>query len=114
MQNLSEPEYRALIHKTIKKVEAAFENVDPDIAECEESMGSLTIQIPGHGKCIISAQPSVRQLWLALASKGIAIHFNYDLDKSCWIDDRGQNIELMAFLEKFFADTLKLNLKLTA
>ena len=112
MQNLSEAEYRSLIQKSMKRIELAFENIDPDIAECEESMGSLMIQIPGHGKCILSAQPSVRQLWLALASKGIAIHFNYDFKTQSWIDDRAQNIELMAFLEKFFKETLNLDLKL--
>jgi iron donor protein CyaY len=113
MQNLSESEYRALIQKSMRRIESAFEGVDPDLAECEESMGSLTIQIPGHGRCILSAQPSVRQLWLALASKGIAIHFNYDSKSGKWIDDRGQNLELMAFLEKFFLDTLKMKVRLT-
>ena len=58
----------------------------------------------------MSAQPSVRQLWLALASRGTAIHFNFDPARGVWMDDKGKGIEFKAFLKSFFQEQAKLSL----
>jgi CyaY protein len=99
---LTEPEFRKVMQSTLDRVERAFESVDPDVAECEQSLGSMTVTFADRSRCILSAQPSVRQLWLALAAKGTAHHFNWD--GAHWRDDKGKGIELMSFLEGYFKE----------
>jgi CyaY protein len=108
----AEADYRKKIQETLDRIEAAFEGVDPDLAECEQSHGALTIQFADGSRCILSAQPSVRQLWLALASQGRAYHFNFDPAKGQWIDDKGQGIELLSFLRGYLRDSVGLDLSL--
>ena len=103
---LAEQEYRQKIQETFKQIEESFESIDPDLAECEYSMGSVTISLKDRSRCILSAQPSVQQLWLALASQGMAYHFNYDLKNETWVDDKGLGISLVPFLEKYFSEVL--------
>src|SRR5690242_12502853 len=98
----SEAEYRSRIQKVFDRIEAAFEAVDPDVAECEQAFGAVTITFSDQTRCILSAQPSVRQIWLALASRGTAYHFNYDENSGSWIDDKGQNLELIQVLKGVF------------
>lgn len=104
----SEADYRAVMKETLDRVEKAFDSIDPDHAECATQFGALTILMnkTGGQKVILSAQPSVRQLWLALAAKGVAHHFDYDHEKKLWLDDKGQGIEVLAFLEKFLTESL--------
>lgn len=111
-QKLSESEYRSLIQKSYDRIEAALESVDPDLAECEGSLGSLSIRFADGTKCILSAQPSVRQLWLALAAQGVAYHFNWNPAESHWVDDRGRGVELHALLEKVLSEKIGTPLKL--
>lgn len=90
---------------------AALADTDPDVAECDIAHGALTIVFADCSKCILSAQPSVRQLWLALAALGTAYHFNYDEKLGQWIDDKGKGIELMAFMRKFLKEKIGADLK---
>lgn len=99
---MNEVEYRARMQETLDRIERAFENVDPDVAECEQALGSMTITFADKTRCILSAQPSVRQLWLALAARGTAYHFNWD--GSRWIDDKGKGVELLSFLQDFIRE----------
>ena len=107
---LDEAEYRRLIQGTLDRIEDAFENVDPDLAECEQQFGALTIKLKNGARCILSAQPSVRQLWMAVASRGAAFHFNYDPLKSEWRDDKGLGIEVTAYLRTYLQETVGLRL----
>jgi iron donor protein CyaY len=100
----NESEYRKKIQVIFDKIERVFESVDPDLAECEQSLGALTITFSDRSRCILSAQPSVRQLWLALASRGTAYHFSWDSQQGKWLDDKGKGIELIQCLEDFFKD----------
>ena len=103
-----EAQYRGVMKDTLDRVEKAFDSIDPDHAECLSQFGALTIQMnkTGGQKVILSAQPSVRQLWLALAAKGVAYHFDYDHAKKQWFDDKGTGIEVLSFLEKFLTESL--------
>ena len=101
---MTEAEFRKHLQQTLDSIERAFEDVDPDVAECEQSLGSMTLTFADRSRCILSAQPSVRQLWLALASRGTAYHFNWEPQKSQWIDDKGRGIELLSFLENFLRE----------
>lgn len=109
---LTEIEYRKLIQDLFKKIFAAFDAVDPDLVECEDSNGAVTLQFADGSKCILSTQPSVRQLWVAVAAKGIAVHFNYDPSTNTWIDDKNQGLEFNKFLIKLVFEKTNLVIKL--
>ena len=109
--SFSEAEFRGQVQKTLDRVEKAFDAVDPDVAECTQQFGALTIQLAGGARCILSSQPSVRQLWLALAARGIAVHFNWDSTSACWRDDKGQGLEVLTLLEKVLREDAKLELR---
>jgi len=94
-----ETEYRKHIQEVFDRIERAMDQVDPDLAECEQAHGAMTIVFGDQTKCILSAQPSVQQLWLALAAKGVAFHFNWDASRQRWIDDKGRGIELVDYLQ---------------
>ena len=98
-EQMSESELRALAKQIYDRIGKAFDEVDPDEAECEESLGSLSIELPDGAKWILSVQPPVRQMWLAVASIGRAFHFDYDAASGTWQDDKGQGIELLSYLE---------------
>jgi iron donor protein CyaY len=98
---MEEKEYRLLVKDTYARIESALENVDPDLLEVEPGLGTLAF-LTKKGKTILSTQPSVRQLWLAAASQGTAIHFNWDAVKKQWVDDRGEGKELYKFLADLF------------
>jgi CyaY protein len=110
--NWDEGEYRSKVQEVLAQVEAAFSDVDPDVAECDQAMGSMTITLSDQSRLIISMQPSVRQIWLALAAKGTAYHFNYDAGKAQWWDDKGRGVELLSFLNQYFRESCKLDLQL--
>src|SRR3989344_7428 len=95
---MEEREYRELVSREFKKIEQAFNNVDPDKAEFDLTQGAVTIAFPDGMKLILSQQPSVRQIWVAAATKGVAHHFNYDVAAEKWMDDKGKGIELLAFV----------------
>jgi CyaY protein len=109
---MSEVEYRKLIQESMDKIDEALADVDPDLAECDQANGAMSIVFQDRSRCILSAQPSVRQLWLALAGVGTAYHFNYDLSRHCWMDDKGQGVELLAFMRDFLQKKTGLTLKL--
>jgi CyaY protein len=81
---MDEKAYRMLVDDTLKHIDAAFEPVDPDLAECSISQGALTISFQDGLRAIVSPQPPVRQMWLAFRDRGY--HFNWDGAK--WIDDK--------------------------
>jgi iron donor protein CyaY len=94
---LDEPTYRHLLDETFKHIDAAFEDVDPDLAEVSLALGTLTITYPGNMRMMLTPQPSPRQLWVAFRDR--AWHFNYDLGQKRWLDDRGLGIEVCKLIE---------------
>ena len=107
-----EAEYRKRIQAVLDRIEKAMSEVDPDVAECDQSLGSLTITLADGSRCILSSQPSVQQLWLALASRGTAYHFIFDPARQAWIDDKGQGIEVLSFLTSYLHETTGLRIQL--
>lgn len=105
-----EADYRKKVQETLSRIEAAFSEVDPDVAECEMIFGALTVTLSNGSRFILSQQPSVRQIWLALAAQGTAHHFNYDAQKGQWFDDKGKGIELIAFVKGYFKEFCRLDL----
>jgi iron donor protein CyaY len=94
---IDEKTYRELLDQTYARIDAAFEDVDPDLAEVSLAMGTLTITFPGNLRMMLTPQPSPRQLWVAFRDR--AWHFDWDPTKARWLDDRGQGIEVDALIE---------------
>jgi CyaY protein len=109
---MEEKEYRQLVDHSFKTLEGAFDNVDPDVAEYDMSQGAVTILFADQTKCILSTQPSVRQIWLAAASKGIAYHFNFEPNAKKWFDDKGKGVELLSFVKSLVKEIAGIDLKL--
>jgi CyaY protein len=91
---VEEKAYRSLVADAFNRIEKAFENVDPDSAECENASGAISITLSDRSKIVVSPQPHVRQIWLAVASQGKAYHFDFDSDSNQWIDDKTHSLEL--------------------
>ena len=92
MQLMDESTYRHRLDETFKTIDAAFEKVDPDLAESVYSQGTLTILFADGRRCILSPQAPVRQLWVAFKDR--AWHMNLDATTDKWVDDRDQAVEL--------------------
>lgn len=104
--------YRQRIQQTYDAIEKALDAVDPDLVECEQSLGSMTLTFADGSRCILSAQPSVQQLWVALASLGTAHHFNFDESARRWNDDKGKGIEVVSLVQKLVNDKTRLSLQI--
>src|SRR5215813_10124500 len=98
---MDEKTYRMLVDDTLKHIDAAFEPVDPDLAESSISQGALTITFRGGMRAIVSPQPPVRQMWLAFRDRGY--HFNWD--GASWRDDKGEGLELYALIARITGAT---------
>ncbi len=112
MQEFTEKDYRNVVDKVFKHLAHCFDAVDPDVVEYEYSQGAVSIVFSGGAKCILSTQPSVRQLWLAVVSKGLGLHFDYNSSQDSWFDDKGKNIELLSYLEDLVFESTGLQLKI--
>jgi len=107
---ISEVEFRALLDGLFNRIQQSFDDVDPDVAECEVQLGALTVMLPSkRSKIILSAQPSVRQLWMAVASRGIAHHFSWDSAQGKWFDDKGRGIEAEAYFKQLLLEEVSLS-----
>ena len=108
---MNESEFRALAAITYRRVLTGFDEIDPDLAEAEESQGSLTITLADGARWILSLQPPVRQIWLAVASLGRAYHFDYDPAKEAWCDDKGEGKELLPHLAALLAEVAQVEVR---
>ena len=94
---MEEKQYRQLVDDTFQRIDAAFEAVDPDLAESTFSQGTLTIVFREKDELILSPQAPTRQIWAAFRDR--AWHFGLRAEGDAWVDDRGQGIELFALIE---------------
>jgi CyaY protein len=93
---IEEKVYRQLVDEVFHRIDAAFEEVDPDLAESTSSQGTLTILYQQKLRFILSPQAPVRQIWVAFKDR--AWHFDRDANGN-WMDDRGRGIELYRLVE---------------
>lgn len=107
---MDESTYRKLVDATLQRIDAAFEDVDPDLAESAISQGALTITFAGGLRAIVSPQPPVRQMWLAFRDRGY--HFNWDPEGQRWIDDRGEGLDLYRLVRDLTRQTAGVELSL--
>jgi len=106
---IEEKIYRQLVDQVFHRIDAAFENVDPDLAESTSSQGTLTILYQGKLRFILSPQAPVRQIWVAFKDR--AWHFDRD-EAGRWIDDRGRGIELYRLVEDITRETVGQSVKI--
>lgn len=107
---LEEKKYRQLLDETLDRIDRAFDDVDPDLAESILSQGALTVTMRGKDRLILSPQPSPRQLWVAFKDR--AWHFDWNAERACWLDDRGQDIEALALVTQLTRDAAGVTLSL--
>jgi CyaY protein len=101
---LEEKLYRRLVDETYARVDRAFEDVDPDLAEITISQGALIIAFGERLRLMLTPQPPVRQLWVAFRDR--AWHFDWDAAREAWLDDRGQGVELGRLVEDTTRETV--------
>jgi iron-sulfur cluster assembly protein CyaY len=101
---LEENHYRRLLDETYARVDRAFEDVDPDLAEVTVAQGALTILFQEKTRFMLTPQPSPRQLWVAFRDR--AWHFDWNATSGAWMDDRGQGIDLRRLIEDTTRDAV--------
>ena len=97
MSPSDESTYRNQVDEVFQAIDAAFEDVDPDLVESSYGQGTLTLQFADGKRCILSPQAPVRQIWVAFKDR--AWHMSQDASGR-WIDDRGQGKELFSLVEE--------------
>ena len=108
---LEEPRYLHLVDDAFKKIQDAFEDVDPDDADAYAAGDVLSITFRDGSKCVVNTQRPTRQIWLAARSR--AWHFAYDAATNRWLDDRGRGDELFATLRAVVRESSGVDLALT-
>jgi iron donor protein CyaY len=104
--------YRQQVDAVFKHIDAAFEDIDPDLAESDFSQGSLVITFKQANKLILSPQAPLRQIWAAFKDR--AWHMQLDSARGSWLDDRGQGVELLALVRELARDHAGVTLSLQA
>lgn len=94
---MDEKLYRQRVADTYKRLEQAFDAVDPDVVELTRAGDVVTLLFPDGMRCILSPQPPLRQLWVA--ARTTAYHFNWDEDAQAWLDDQKRGIEFFGYLK---------------
>ena len=95
---MDELTYQKLADAAFRAVGDAFENVDPDVVDCESAGDVVTLTLRGGKRCVLNTQRPTRQLWLAANAR--AWHFSWDEQRRCWLDDKGHGDELYATLTR--------------
>jgi CyaY protein len=93
---MDDPTFHAAVSKLFRVLVKACDEADPDRLECDATADMVTVTSPTTGeKVIVNTQRAVHQLWVA--GKGEGVHFSPGADGR-WLDDRGQDKELLAWV----------------
>lgn len=95
---MNESTYEKLAGEAFRVIGDAFEDIDPDIVDCEIAGDVVTLTMRGAGKCIVNTQRPTRQIWLAASAQGW--HFSWDEVGKRWVDDKGRGDELYATISR--------------
>jgi CyaY protein len=99
---MDESTFELLADQTLHSVGNAFDDVDPDVVDCELAGNVVTLTLPGGKRCIVNTQRPTRQIWLAANAR--AWHFGWNEEAKRWVDDRGQGDELFSTIAKIVRD----------
>ena len=106
---MDESTYEKLAAEALRKVTKAFDDVDPEVADCETAGDVVTLTLAGRSKCVVNTQRPARQLWLAANARGW--HFSWDEASRQWLDDKGRGEELFATLARIVKETTGADLR---
>ena len=95
---MDESTYQQLADQTFRAIGDAFEDIDPDVVDCEWAGDVVTLTLRGGKKCVVNTQRPTRQIWLAATAR--AWHFSYDPQQHRWMDDKGRGDELFATIAR--------------
>jgi CyaY protein len=107
---MDENSYRQDVDEIFRRIDAAFEKVDPDLAESDFSQGTLVVTFRQAHKLILSPQAPLRQIWVAFRNR--AWHFAWDSASRRWLDDRTQGVELSGLIVELARDNASVQLAL--
>lgn len=100
---MDEGTYQKLADQAFRAIADAFDDVDPDVCDCEVAGDVVTLTMCGGRKCIVNTQRPARQIWLAANAR--AWHFSWDEQARRWVDDKGRGEELFATLARIVKET---------
>jgi CyaY protein len=95
---MDEPTYEKLAGEALRAVTKGFDDVDPEVADCETAGDVVTVTLAGRSKCVVNTQRPARQIWLAANAR--AWHFSWDAETRRWLDDKGKGDELFATISR--------------
>jgi len=95
---MDESTYLSLADRTFRAIGDAFEEIDPELIDCEIAGDVVTLTLPDGKRCVINTQRPVRQIWLAANAR--AWHFSWDEPSRRWMDDKGRGEELYSTLAR--------------
>ena len=93
---MDESTYQKLADDTFRAIGDAFEDVDPELVDCESAGDVVTLTLRGGRRCVVNTQRPVRQIWLAANAR--AWHFSWDEPTRSWLDDKGRGEDLYSTL----------------
>ncbi len=99
---MDEPTYQRLADAAFRAIGDAFENVDPEVVDCEQAGDVVTLTLRGGKRCIVNTQRPTRQIWLAANAQ--AWHFSWDEATKAWLDDKGRPGDLFATIARIVKD----------
>ena len=99
---MDEPTYQKLADAAFRAIGDAFEEVDPDLADCEIAGDVVTLTLRGGKRCIVNTQRPTRQIWLAANAQ--AWHFSWDEGSRRWLDDKGRGDDLYGTIRRIVKD----------
>jgi CyaY protein len=96
--DMDEKTYQALADAALHSIMAAFEDVDPELVDCDTAGDVVTMTLKGGRRCVVNTQRPARQIWLAANSR--AWHFSWDESTRRWVDDKGREDDLFATIAR--------------
>jgi CyaY protein len=100
---MDESTYQRLADAAFRTIGDAFENVDPELVDCESAGDVVTLTLRGGKRCVVNTQRPARQIWLAANAR--AWHFSYEPGGGRWMDDKGQGDELFATIARIVKES---------
>ncbi|HXX67360.1 MAG TPA: iron donor protein CyaY [Polyangiaceae bacterium] len=104
---MDESTFQRLADRTFDAIGEAFDDVDPDVLDCEVAGDVLTLTVRGDKKYVLNTQRPTRQIWFAANAR--AWHFSWDDGSERWLDDKGRGDELFATIARAVKDAVGLD-----
>lgn len=99
---MEEAAYQKLADAALRSIEDMFVDVDAEIVDIDRAGDVITLTF-AKSKAIINTQRPTRQIWLAANAR--AWHFSWDDASARWLDDKGQNVELLSQVAAIVKDS---------